>query len=331
MGKELAIFNNQQYISILNTGISSGGGLAVTINDKTFQNSLTYAVSGLTGLEDPQTVAYKTAVQLTTWLIQTGYAFTTDYSLTGVPYYCDLPQVQQYNVTLTDHCVCVWSQSMFVLSASSTMGNLIHTTNIPILMTIDDLDSMAGITGLDLTDLNGVDLTVRQKGDLLKLVSAKLIGFTNNRIVLSTYIQEESTSWVYGIFLKKTPVADFVPPQVRQPVAFNLFSAITYSTVKSNYMLEPDTGYFGYRFAQNIVDYVEPFQWGNDVLITYIAGFPYIPEDIDNAIISLIPIVQAQTPIGVKAYKGGTFDVQFGDVNSAYNLIMANLRAYYQS
>lgn len=326
-------FNNNQYVSFLTPGIQSGGGLQLSIEDKTFNSTLTYALTGLSGLETEQQMAYKTYQQLTTFLVQQGKIFTTDYSLTGVPYYSDLPAVQQYNVTMTDHCVCVWAQSMFTISASGTMGQIIHCDNTPTLLTVPDCRNIATVTGIDLTDNDGIDLNDNEVATLLRLTSAKLCGFTNNKIVISTYIQEDTTDWTYGIYLRKTPVVDFVPPQVRQPIAFNLFSAVTYATVKQNYSIEPNTGYLGYRFAQNIVDYVEPFQQFNDVLTTYISGFPHIPTDIENSIVQLIPIVQGQQLSGVESMAGGSFKISFGSngIMDSYNTIMQSLRQYFLS
>lgn len=323
------LFNSQQYVSILTPGVSGGGGLAISIKDRTFANTLTYAVSGLTGLEDEKELANKTANQLTTWLIQTGYAFTTDYSLTGTPYYVDLPQVQQYNVTSTDHCVCVWAQSQFVLSASSTMGNIINLGNNPTLVTVTDCRNIATITGLDLSDNSGNDLTDNQVATLLSLASAKLCGFTNNKIVLSSYFQEGTFSWEYGMQLRKTPVSDFVPPQVRQPIAFNLFSAVTFSTVKQNYNLESDTGWLVYKYAQNIVDYIEPFNYFNDVIIVYVAGWPTIPEDIKNSIVQILPIVQGQIMMGVRSQAGGTYKIEYFEGNVLWENIISGLTQYF--
>lgn len=325
----MAIFNDQKFISVLTAGASANSGISITITDKTFQNSLTFSPSGLTGFEDEKTLAYQTATQLSTYLTQVGLIFTTDYALTGVPYYVDLPPVQCYNVTLTDHCICIWGQSMFDVSVNSTMGNIIQVGNVPTLVTITDCREIASITGLDLTNNDDDDLTDWQLGTILKLASAKLVGFLNNKIVNSTYLQEETTSWVWGIFLKKTPVTNFVPPQVRQPIAFNLFSAITYSTVKSNYSLEPDTGMFSYRFAQSLVDYVEPFSNLNDVIIVYTAGWPSIPEDIKNSIVQIIPVIQGQYLAGVKSIKGGSFSIEYGGLQELYNQVVGSLRQYY--
>jgi hypothetical protein len=310
-------------------GASSGGGLAVTINDRTFSNALTYAVSGLTGLEDEKELANKTAVQLLTWLIQNNQALTMDYSNNSAPYYVDLPSVQQYNVTSTDHCICVWGQSSFVLSASSTMGNIINNGNNPTLVTVPQCREIATITGLDLADNNGNDLTNAQVAKLLELASAKLIGFTNNKIVLSTYFQEGTFSWEYGIRLKKTPVVDFLSPQVRQPIAFNLFSAVTFSTVKQNYNMEPDTGWLVYKYAQNMVDWPEPFSPFNDVIVVYVAGFGTIPQDIVNSIVQVIPIVQGQYLPGVKRQSGGSYTIEYFEGNIIWENIISSLTQYF--
>lgn len=315
------IFDNRNYISVLTPPVS-GTELYLTLEDFTFDNVFTLAVSGLLTTDNEIQMSNKVATQLTTFFQQNNIQFN------GVPTYVDLPAVQQYNVTRTDHCTCVWGQSNFTISASSDTGSIIHIDNQPTLLTVSDIRTLAPMKGVDLTDDNGDDLTDSQVAILSKLASAKLIAFTRNPIVLSTYLEEKMGNGEWGIRLNKSPAVDFFPPQVRQPIAFNLFSAVVYTTVKGNYILER-SGYLTYRFGQSLVDYPQPYDFLNDIIVAYLAGYPTIPVDIDNVILELLPVIQAQIPPGVESMKGGTFSISFGGVQDVFNNLMISLRPYY--
>ena len=314
-------FDNRVYISIESPPVA-GTSLALILQDFDFNNTFTLNVSGILPTDSEIQVSYKISTQLTTHFNQNSIYFS------GVPSYVDLSPVQQYAVTRTDHCTCVWGQSNFTISASSDTNSIIHTNNQPTLLTVTDIKTLAPMKGVDLTDNEGNDLNDNQIATLSKLASAKLIAFTRNSIVTGHYCVEEATDWTWGIRLRKTPALDFYAPQVRRPIAFNLFSAVTYSTVKSNYILERD-GYLVYRFAQGLVDYPEPFDRLNDVIIVYIAGYSTIPDDIENVILEIIPLIQADVPIGVDSYKGGSFEVKFGGYKAYLDAILSGLRPYY--
>lgn len=320
----MSIFDNRQYISFLSPP-EAGTQLAIVIEDFSFNNVFTFAVSGVLTTDNEVQLANKTCNQINTFLVQHGIYFN------GQPTYVDLPPIQQYIATRTDHCICVWGQSNFTISASGNLtGSIIHTNNAPTLMTVSDIKELAPMKGVSLEDDDGDILTDNQIAILSKLASAKLIMFTNNPIVLSYNIEELCTGWWYGVRLKRTPVVNFYPPQSRRPIAFNLFSSVTYSTVPGNFIMESD-GYLTYKYAQNLVDYPEVYDWMNDVLIVYLSGYNQIPQDIENVIMDIIPLIQAAVPIGVEKYKGGSFEVTFKGFQEYMDALMLTIRSYWLS
>lgn len=317
-----AIFDNRQYLSVLSPP-SAGTNLGLILQDFTFNNVFTFGVSGILQTDNEIQLAYKINTQLNTFFNQNSIYFQ------GTPYYVDLTPTQQYISTRTDHVACVWAQSNFTISTSGNdTGSIIQINNQPTLMTISDIKELAPMKGVSLTDNDGTDLTDNQIATLSKLASAKMIAFTRNSIILSHYIEGATVDWSWGYRVKKTPLVDFYAPQIRAPLIFNLFSAVTYSTVKGNYAMEAD-GYLIYRFAQSLVSYPEPFDRLNDMLLVYQSGYNTIPDDVENVLLELMPLIQAQIPIGIKSYKGGSFAVEYSGYQDALDALMVSLRAYF--
>lgn len=319
-----SLYDNRQFLSVLSPPVA-GTSLALQLQDFEFNNTFTLAVSGILTTDSEIQLANKVCTQLNTFFVQNSIYFN------GVPTYVDLPSTQGYIATRTDHCVSVWGQSNFIFSASgNNTSSIIHINNAPTLMTVADIRDLAPLKGVSLEDDDGDPLTDLQVATLSQLASAKFIAFSKNPIVLSHYLQEVCTEWQYGIRLYKTPVVDFYPPQSRKPIAFNLFSAIYYTVLKPNFIMEPD-GYLTYRFSQNLVDYVESYDWLNDCLIVYKAGFSQIPLEIDNVILEIMPLIVAAIPVGVDLYRGGSFEVRFGGYQEVFNNLMQSVRSFWLS
>lgn len=320
------IYNQQQFISVL-TVPSSGdtGNLSIQIQDFTFNNTLTLSVSALNNTDNEDQLAWKINTQLNTFIVQNNVYFGSN----SAPYYVDLNQVQQYIVTGTDHCVSMWGETNFKITIPvNTTGAIIQSDDNPTLLTVSVARELAEIKGVDLITNSGTTMTDAQLAIALKLASSKMIGFTRNKIVQVANLMTLTADWVWGVRLPKTPAVDFYPPQVRIPIAFNLFSAITYNTVKGNYAFERD-GWLTYRFAQSIVNYPEPFDGLNDILLVYISGYGTIPNSVENVILELIPVITAQVPMGIESMRGGTFEIKYGGVQEVYNNLMMSLREYF--
>lgn len=318
------IYDNRMYISVL-TPPSQNTELALVLEDFDFHNTFVFPISAIHTTDTEVQLSHKINTQLNTFFQQNDIYFN------GIPSYVDLPARQQYISSRTDHVSCVWAQSNFVITASgNTTGAILQINNQPTLLTVADIKDLAPMKGVDLSDNDGDPLTDVQIATLSKLASSKLIAFTKNPIVLSHYLMSYTADYQWGIRLKKTPVVDFYSPQVRQPIAFNLFSAVQFNTQKQMFALERD-GWLTYRYAQNIVAYPEPFDRLNDVLLVYLSGWSTIPPDIENAILEILPLVQAQVIPGVESMSGGTFKISFGDYQKTFTDIMFTLQQYWST
>lgn len=309
--------------------MASALDLDITLTTYNLNNNITftYSVSSINEGDSPNVLANKISTQLSTYLVQNSHNFS------GRLYYQDQEISEAtFNVTRTNQCVAVWGQSQFDVTVANDTGAIIKVRTRPCLVTIAEARDTSAITGITYTNGDGEDLTDDQLGSLLCLASADLCSYLKNNISLTTYMQHETTSWQYGIFVSKTPFVDYWAPQCRIPQVFTyLSSTAIYSTAKQNYSMDVKSGMLSYRFAQNLIGMYEPFDYANEILLSYIAGYYNIPEEIKTVICSYASQLIGRLGEDVESYKGGSFQVKYASTSEGFNEYIAVLRPYFLS
>jgi len=287
------------------TGATSAGSLYLTLQTQWDPNllapsTLTLAVSGITGTEGTQQLAGIVNTQLQTFLYQNNAAFLNvppNNPNSTIPPQLTFPdQIKNilYNVAGCEHVVSIGGQLDFTLSINSTgCGSQTVVDSHPVLVDLQTAKDEAAIWGVVWEDYYGNDLTDQQIIDKISDASARLCAHMNNNIVPSTYIHYETGNGMKDIYLCKYPILDFFPPVIRRPIIFAVQQVTSNATVKQNYIPERGSGWLRYRFAQDFVDNVEPWDNGNECMIAYIGGYWRIPRVIKSYVVKLSKLVHS--------------------------------------
>jgi hypothetical protein len=247
----------------------------------------------------------------------------------GQPAFSSDPPPDSFNITQTDHILCIWSQCQFRLTVlGNTCGNFIVINETPVFPTLADITNIAPVLGVDLTDNNETQLTPQQVVYLATVASAQLVRLINNNIVISTYMHEEIGRNTGTLRLKAVPVINYDMPQVRRPYIIGITSIlITKSPVA--YQVDRQLGLLNYRFTNDLIEISEPFQQYNEIKCTYRAGYLNIPQLIKEKVIQLMGL--SLEDINVNILKGGSGSVTFFKPIETYRWIIMLLREYNRS
>lgn len=292
----------KQYISVM-VGASSTGNLNFQFQTLNLLSNitLTLAVSGVTGTESTIQLAQKINTQVNTYLTQLGMVFkNTPPNLPTVSYppylyFTDQPAVAIWSVTNTDHVTCISGQTVFNLTLlNNDIGAKFVIDEYPVLMDLVEGKNLARTWGAVWEDYYGNDLSDDDIIEHLSTASARMTAHLQNNIVASTYIHYTTGTGARSIRLNKYPIIDFYPPTIRRPIIGQSVwqQTSSNSTVKQNYMPDRETGWLEYRYSQDFVDNIEPFDRGNEVICAYIGGYYKIPKVIKHYTVRLAQLIR---------------------------------------
>lgn len=328
--------DNKQYISILSTAT---GTYTVNVESLNTDTSVSFAVTtaGSAG-DDEVDMAKRLQEAFITVLTNTsadvvvdGVSTTVPLLYSGTPVYSSGSPLPTFQVTRTDHVLCVWSQCQFRVELDSSIGNQMVVETIPLLDTLESFESMAAIRGVDLETLEGTALTTAQKVLLIKTVSSQIVEFTRNAFVMSTYLEEITGRITMGVRTKKRPIVEFDSPRMRYAV---LLWTVVSGVIRSikGYDVNHSTGWIKWRHHSPLLDTREPFGYNNEVKITYVAGYMNIPFIVKEKLVSLAGIALSGDETGgdIAMLAGGTGRVQYtsGGVSDTVKYILTQLSAY---
>lgn len=245
----------------------------------------------------------------------------------GVPVFSTDAYEATFRVTRTSHSVCVWSQAQFrtQLTENNT-GAKLKISPTPVLMTVARANALnGGFTGSAFGTLSGTALTTDQTIDMLESVSAELIGYLNNNIVISTYLGEFRTDGYKSIFTSPTPGVAIDTPTVRRKYAYEIWAIPQYGYLAYNWIRH--SGQLNFRYNENFVNAGEPFELDNEVRVTFTAGEFDIPVAIEKCLIHLTQL-GINMSSGVEELAGGSFKVKFGDYSKTLEHIFRPIRKY---
>lgn len=305
------------------TPAASSGGYSLNIQTiDAIQNVVfNMSVTGIVAGDDEVTIANKSLPQLNTQLLQYNFAYqgspqftsNSPYN-TGQPIFSSQLASASWRITWSEHVLCFFSEANFLLTpTNNTTGSLIISNDQPILVTATEAQSDGPLAGLVLNDISGTPLSTSQIATLAKIASSKLISILNNRIVIITAIHEDSGYWQRSFFLRDAiPGIYYDGVRVKRPYSVSLFGTLIGDSTSIVWNYNRWTGELNYIPSQNLVNTFEPSAMGNEIKISYVAGWFNIPSAISQAVLRLMTYVLENNG-GIKSLKTGTWAVTFKD------------------
>lgn len=245
----------------------------------------------------------------------------------GMPVFSDQTPQGTWQPYRSDHVLSIWSESQFSLTVDTgTTGVAVRQGTTPMLLTLAQCQTLGPRLNQFFTDSVGNPMTKDQILDLILMACAECTSYLHNPIVTRTWEHEEIGTWTQSIFLKKRPIVDWDAPVIRRPNMFNVLPVNTFADVVTRYAVNRQTGEVEFRFAQNLLFNYEPFDYNNDVKMSYRAGWHNIPEIVQQIVIQLSKLYE-RVP-GVLSLGGGTSKMEFEKLSEQKKALMAPLIEY---
>lgn len=298
--------DNRVFLSILTPAASSGSiGLSLTTIGASSDITITALVTGITSGASEIGIAKTIASQLNTTISHAGANYSGSVvSLPGVPQ-------ATFQITITDHVICIWSQAVFDASlTSNTTGAILTTRAKPVLVTVANARSYGSVMGQPWTGLSDAQVAVAV-GILCDEITTGL----RNNVVMTTYLLDTWVDTLDGLRLPAYPVVTTDSPYVIDPWTIFSISSVIFPLPFNMFIIQKD-GWIMYYQAQNLVfDKWDPLARGNEFRITWVAGYDHIPESVIIALIRLSPFFLSSSASIYDSLKGGTSSVKFKDVD----------------
>lgn len=251
----------------------------------------------------------------------------TDLAYDGVMTTPDETTPGNFQVTNSEHVICLWSQALFKLSVvSNPTGCTLVLSEAPVLITLAEAKEIASVLSLSWRSDQGTTLTDAQIIKLLTLASADLVSKLRNNIVLTTYMKEFKGNNVLGIKLSPTPIIDYDQPSIRRKDSSADFATLDWG--KWVYHLNHETGKFTFRKDEVIIDDGSPFYKDNVILISFIAGHTHIPDEIKKGVVDMARYLLNPRKMDIQELAGGSGKIKFGDKVSYLDRIFLSLKRY---
>lgn len=308
--------DNRLYVSVLTTA-SSSGDLDFTLEtfDSTADSTITGSVTGITTSDSERDIAIKVYDQLGTIIIQNSASYI------GTPESLPNPPPPTFQLTRTDHVVCLWSQAAFEFELTNATGAILSLRTSPVLSTVSEAQSFGAVM-----KQNFSGYTTAQIATLLEILSDEVTSITRNNFVASTYSVSFNTDKIDGVRLPRYPVLDMDTPKTSRPFLILNIADTTVTDETSRYFIQED-GWVMYKFSQDLVHvWNEPFDMNNQWMVTWIAGYRKIPDRVKMAMVKISPFYTNYTIYEELA--GGTSKVKFRDEAKEKKRIFQELREY---
>ena len=292
--------DHRTYYSIL-TPPTASGDLDITLETLDAETNITFTTTiSLTSAMSEVEVAREIEDGLNLSL------GTNSASYEGSPAFSDDPYQATFQITRSDHVLCIWSQAQFEITENYiSLGGFAKASTSPVWVTIEKAESHNGGCFLG---RNGLPMETSMIADYLEGSCAEVASMLKNNIVLSTYLGEYSTKQTQAIFTSPTPGVSIDTPIIKRKYFYENVWTVEYLPISYNWIRR--TGRLQYRPDEIFNLIPEAFDLGNEVRVTFIAGYSHIPVEIQRAAVTYA-VSQIANPAGVAELKGGSFSVKF--------------------
>jgi hypothetical protein len=336
--------NNYSFVSIMTPSTNSTGMISFLL--ETVPYSVTPVIEGSTQPDPVSLTVNVCDINLTmdevdiSNLIASRFAaeiVTADIAYDGVPFFPNEQIVAKFQVTQTEHITEIWSQAKFkVKLVSNTTGvKLDISDDTGIFLTLAEGKSYAINIGYTFKGPGGSCLPDDQIIRQLKLACADIVLYLRNFVVMSTYINTFRGFDTMGVKLKPKPIIDFDSPRVRKKYLFDYLTSpvsgdgFIPSSGKYIYALNNDTGSLTFRYDETLVADNSPFGKDNQILISFIAGYSFIPEAIKKAVVSLSRVTVDPRSMDIAELKGGSGSIKWFNTNqSGFVSVFSSIKGF---
>lgn len=333
MSSTAVVATQVNFISVLKPPVTAG---EITFSLQSFDAANPYDSSQssvdltltvtVCGTEDEIGLAKAIESQLTSQL--------TNYAYSGTPVFSSQPVPATYRVSRSDHVVSVWSQAAMELSISSDTSKTftVIDPHCPDLCTIQFFKDYAQVLTLDLTDENDDEFTDVQLEMIINQFSQEIINRLGSFVVLCTYLNSYIGNDEKFIFTSPTPGYSRDSLVVRHKSRG--FTTEESSGISDNIIPYPtslfqwvkSSGKLNYRPRDTFVNLYLPWRRDNEVYITIIAGYKFIPKAIQRAIVRLHAL-DSSGEITFKEIKAGDWSATT-DNSQLLNYIYKSIKDY---
>lgn len=318
--------DSNQYLSVL-TPATATGVIQLRLESYDASSNVTFTTSSIAinSGDSEETIAIKLKNALDSELVLATYNFD------GQPVFsAELPNAT-WRIARTNHILNIWSECQYSLSiTSNTTGALINQGSEPTFQTIAYAKAYGAISGQNFQDSVGDPLPDATIALMLAATSSEIVLNLNNPIVATGHVHYEIGNWTPSVFLKFIPLILWDPPVIRRPNMYNVLPVTTsFSDVRSNYTVNYLTGEVNYRFTQNLIQRFEPFDYYNEIKLSYVAGYTNIPAIVKNVGVDYLQFMDVQGI--VESLAGGTFKIAFKDEFSHKKEALFPLSSFYIS
>jgi hypothetical protein len=232
----------------------------------------------------------------------------------------------------TDHIVNLWSQAEFQIDPDSGSDSdivLVYGPD-PVFTTLPELERNAAAVSLRLTNNAGVQFDDDILVEFLKLASSEAVAIMGKPIVAATFLHQMSARGDDWFEVSETPV-------IRWDNALSKYGGVLQLNYTQNILtvqIDRETGVGHFEGARGVVDTgnvnnpagfggTRPGQDGNEIQLTYIAGYGAVPGILKLETSRLIG-TQA-VPGYIESVKGASFSMTIKNLKDAYQMSVRNL------
>lgn len=301
-----------KYISVFRS-LNAAGTISVQLSsvDLASPVSLTATTESLANTLAPDEIAQAIYTALKTKIEEEERTYT------GQPVYGDETAPFTFRVLIADHVVTIWSQANFRLKVTAGNGSIVLGDNTPCFMTLDQMNSALRVMGrcLNLTDAD--------KGQAGLIASAELIaGMNGNYIVPSVYLEAQPGFDTRGTVLPHDSII-FVDPEISRSATMAGFTGIFRNI--GGVISDFDSRSGSVHYPDRDRSY-EPYQRGQQIRRTYVAGYLSIPAIVKRSASEFSSM--ATIPKEIASVKGGSGQVVLRGDTNALQKVLFNVREY---
>lgn len=293
------------FVSFVKPATNNG---TITITGTTYNagtNATFVSATSIAAGDTEQTIALKVKNQLTTDLA------AGDYDYSGSPVFSASAPNATWQANRTDHVVNIWSQAQFSLAITdSGTGCKFQKSTDPNLITVAEAKVIGRAVYQDFIGGNGLALSDDEIATICLAACSQGVNILHNPIAIRTWLHEEITTNTGSIFLRKRPIINWDSPVIKRPTLLGMV-ANNYADTNSHYIVNNHSGEVTFRYTQNMLMNYEPFDYYNDVRMTYRAGYNTIPEVVKQVFLRLSKDFEHESAI--EYVQAGTAKIQLRD------------------
>lgn len=205
-----------------------------------------------------------------------------------------------------DHYICLWSESSFEveISGTPTGGIIVCAEDIPLFMTLEELNKYASRGGVDISTLFDSDKT-----DLLTIISQQVITFCGRVPTATIYLHEERGYMQEHVTLDYPPILEIDAPAIQGKSPLSTLTSLEGSN-RPGYDLDHSTGVLTFEY-EGVFGRTRrrPMSYTNFFRMTYVGGSAHIKPSFKFAAAKLIHVVKV--PPHLARLKVGTYQADF--------------------